>query len=80
MRAMTIGGLCLFLGVNSKYINEFEHNLDLEKKQGKDFSNIVSDIRTVIFTQKFEGARDEVLANKRRLRTLINWATEGVQP
>jgi hypothetical protein len=56
MRAMTLGGLCLFLGVNSKYINEFEHNLDLEKKQGKDFSDIVSNIRSIIFTQKFEGA------------------------
>ena len=33
MRAMTIKGLCIFLGVNSKYFNDFKDSLDLTKKE-----------------------------------------------
>lgn len=56
MRAMTIKGFCIFLGVNSVYFNHFEEALDLEKKQGKDFSKVIRDIKDIIEVQKFEGA------------------------
>lgn len=56
MRAMTIEGLCIFWGVNSKYLSQFEGELDLATNEGKDFSNIICNIRDVIRTQKFEGA------------------------
>jgi hypothetical protein len=56
LRAMTISGLCIFLGVNNDYMTEFKGNLDLEKKQDKDFSRVIKNIYEVIKTQKFEGA------------------------
>lgn len=56
MRAMTIKGFCVFLGVNSKYFNDFEANLDLSTEEGKDFSEVINRIKDIIDTQKFEGA------------------------
>lgn len=56
LRAMTLTGLCIFLGVNSDYLTDFRDLLDLEKKQGKDFSRVIKNIYDVIKTQKFEGA------------------------
>lgn len=56
MRAMTVKGLCIFLGVNSKYFNDFKAALDLSKKEDKDFSEVITRIRDIIDTQKFEGA------------------------
>lgn len=52
----TLTGLCLFLGVNTKYFAQFESELDLETEEGKDFSNVITYAREVIYTQKFEGA------------------------
>lgn len=48
MRAMTIQGLCFYLGVSD------ETWADYCKRE--DFIGICSDIKKVIFTQKFEGA------------------------
>jgi|TARA_R110000851_G_C12661188_1_gene521447 hypothetical protein len=56
MRAMTVKGLCIFLGVNSKYFNDFNASLDLTQKKDKDFSEVSILIREIIDTQKFEGA------------------------
>lgn len=56
MRAMTISGLCIFLGVHNEYLNGFESDLDLDTAQGKDFSQVISRIKQIIRTQKFEGA------------------------
>ena len=56
MRAMTIKGLCIYWGVNTFYLNDFIGNLDLEKKEDKDFSQVISTIKEIIETQKFEGA------------------------
>jgi len=56
LRAMTISGLCIFLSVNSDYLTDFKDNLDLKKKQGKDFSRVIKNIYEIIKTQKFEGA------------------------
>lgn len=68
----TLTGLCIFLGVNTKYFTEFEENCT------KDFSEVITHIREVIYTQKFEGAavgaynsniiaRDLGLSDKREL-------------
>lgn len=56
MRAMTIKGLCIYWGVNTFYLNDFIGNLDLDKKEDKDFSQVISTIKEIIETQKFEGA------------------------
>ncbi len=53
----SLEGLCLFLGVHTKYLIEFEKNLKPDDKEiDKDFSNIVTHIREVIYLQKSEGA------------------------
>jgi len=78
MRAMTIKGLCIYWGVNTKYLNDFISDLDLNKKEDKDFSEVISTIKEIIETQKFEGAsagllnpniiaRDLGLADKKEL-------------
>lgn len=56
MRAMTIKGLCIFLGVNTVYFNKFESELDSESSEGKDFCKVINTIKEIIETQKFEGA------------------------
>ena len=56
MRAMTIKGLCIYWGVNTQYLNDFVSDLDLDKKEDKDFSIVISTIKEIIETQKFEGA------------------------
>jgi len=56
MRAMTIKGLCIYWGVNTQYLNDFIGGLDLEDEQSKDFSLVISTIKEIIETQKFEGA------------------------
>lgn len=56
MRPMTIGGLCIFLDVHAEYLAGFESDLDLETKEGKDFSQIVKAIKQIIYEQKFAGA------------------------
>lgn len=53
----TLEGLCLYLGVHSKYFNEFESRLDTKNNEiDKDFSNIITHVREVIYLQKLEGA------------------------
>ena len=61
MRAMTIEGLCMHFGANSKYLSQFEQSLDLTTQEGKDFSNVISNARDVIRRQKFEGAAADLL-------------------
>lgn len=46
----TLTGLCIFLGVNTKYFTEFE------KSCSKDFSEVITHVRDIIYNQKFEGA------------------------
>jgi len=46
----TLTGLCIFLGVNTQYFNDFE------KTCSKDFSLVITHVREVIYNQKFEGA------------------------
>jgi hypothetical protein len=81
MRAMTVKGLCIYLNVNSKYFNDFNAALDLNKKIDKDYSEVTTSIREIIDTQKFEGAsagllnptiiaRDLGLADKQETTTV----------
>jgi len=81
MRAMTIKGMCIFWGVNTFYLNDFIKNLDLSSDSGKDFSQVISTIKEIIETQKFEGAsagllnpniiaRDLGLADKQETTTV----------
>ena len=48
MRAMTIQALCFFIGISRQGWSEY--------KAKHDFSDIVEQIESVIFSQKFEGA------------------------
>jgi hypothetical protein len=50
MRAFTLQGICLYLGVNTKYFNDFE------KTCTHDFSEVVTRIRETIYEQKFVGS------------------------
>ena len=56
-RAYTLTGLCLYLDCNTKYFYDFEDSIrGKEDKLSKDFSEIISRMREIIYTQKFEGA------------------------
>jgi hypothetical protein len=61
MRAMTMGGLCIFLGVNTVYFNHFESALNLDEKEGQDYSKVIANIKEVIYQQKFAGAAADLL-------------------
>ena len=57
MRAFTIQGLCLYLGVNIQYLNDFENSLkDKSLQINKDFSSVITRIKESIYHQKFQGA------------------------
>lgn len=53
MRAMTIEGMCIFLGIDSR---TFWNYCDESNKNYKDFIPITTHIKEIIRTQKFEGA------------------------
>ncbi len=55
LRAFTLKELCLFLGVNEVYFNQFN------EEDNEDFSKIITRIRDVIYTQKFTGAAADLL-------------------
>lgn len=53
MRAMTIGGLCIFLDVQ---VTTFDNYCDKENDSYKAFLGVTGQIKEIIRTQKFEGA------------------------
>lgn len=54
MRAMSIGGLCIFLGI--------AHRTWIDWRQGRqEFSQVITRVETIISNQKFEGAAAELL-------------------
>jgi hypothetical protein len=61
MRAMTVEGLSRHFGANSKYLHQFEQELDLETQEGKDFASVIADAKDVMRQQKFEGAAADML-------------------
>jgi len=58
MRAMTLSGLCLYLGCNETYFRTFKSQLP-EGEQ--DFNSVISEIESVIYNQKFQGASADLL-------------------
>lgn len=57
MRPYTIQGLCLYLDCNTVYFNQFYSEVkDKKDKISKDFSQIITRIREIIYNQKFSGA------------------------
>lgn len=57
MRAFTIQGLCLYLGVNTQYFCDFKKGLkDKNDEISKDFSLVVTRIEETIYNQKYTGA------------------------
>lgn len=83
MRPYTIEGLVLFLGVNRTYINDFEDGIKANpQKDSKDFSEVLTRIRDIIYRQKFEGAASgflnpQVIMRDLGLREKINTQIEG---
>lgn len=51
-RPYTLSGLCLYLGCSREWLKNFEQN----NKDSEDFMPIITCVRDVIYTQKFEGA------------------------
>lgn len=49
MRAMTIDGLCIFLGISHQSLHDY-------RDKNKDFFEVVTEIKNVIREQKFTGA------------------------
>lgn len=52
-RPYGIAALCVYLGVNKKYFNDFKSSL---KEGDEDFSEVITRIEEIIYTQKFDGA------------------------
>ena len=50
----SLTGLCMFLGVNTKYFFDFKKSKTYE--ENKDFSEVVTHVEEIIDTQQFEGA------------------------
>lgn len=46
----TLTGMCIFLGVNTQYFTDFS------KICSKDFTLVITHVKEIIYTQKFEGA------------------------
>jgi hypothetical protein len=87
IRAMTLSGLCLFLGCNEAYFRNFKNQ---ERKDGKDFSSVIERIEKTIYNQKFQGAsadllnaniiaRDLGLADKRELSGNIDITNSPIE-
>lgn len=53
MRAMTIHGLCNFIGVSTSTWSNYKEN--------KDFLEVIREIETIIYDQKFSGAAADLL-------------------
>jgi hypothetical protein len=58
IRAMTLSGLCLFLGVNEAYFRTFKSQLPEGEQE---FNTVISWIESVIYNQKFQGAAADLL-------------------
>lgn len=64
MRAMTIGGLCIFLNINQSTWFDYAKQKGQEgedKEITKDFSNICTRVMEIIRNQKFAGAAADLL-------------------
>lgn len=75
MRAMTISGLCIFLGIGTSTWGDYRND--------KDLSVVITQVETIIYDQKFSGAaadmlnaniiaRDLGLADKKEVKETTN--------
>src|SRR6185295_4467115 len=58
MRAMTLSGLCFYLNCNEAYFRTFKSQLPVDEQ---DFNTVISEIESVIYNQKFQGAAADLL-------------------
>ncbi|MEN6568996.1 MAG: terminase small subunit [Rikenellaceae bacterium] len=58
LRAMTLSQLCFYLNCNEAYFRTFKKQLP---KDEIDFNTVISEIETVIYNQKFQGASADLL-------------------
>lgn len=58
MRAMTLSGLCFYLKCNEAYFRTFKAQLP---KDEQEFNTVISEIESVIYNQKFQGAAADLL-------------------
>lgn len=58
MRAMTLSGLCLFLGCNESYFRSFKVQ---ERENKADFITVIENIENTIYNQKFAGSAADLL-------------------
>ena len=54
MRAMTLAGLCLFIGISRETWNDW-------RKSRSDFSDVIREAEEIIYSQKFAGAAADLL-------------------
>jgi hypothetical protein len=59
MRAMTLEGMCIFLGIGVSTFNDYCRE---SNDRYKDFSEVTNKIKGIIKTQKFEGAAAGLLS------------------
>lgn len=56
-RPFLLSGLCLYLGVNVQYFNQFEASIKgRDDDESIEFSSVITRIRQIITSQKIEGA------------------------
>ena len=60
MRAMTIGGMCIYLDIDFTTWRDYQSK-GKDDGDEKDFSKVATRIESIIKTQKFEGAAAELL-------------------
>lgn len=80
MRAYTIQGLCLYLGCNVRYFNDFKKTVAYENN--KDFPSVVTRIEEVIYNQKFTGSaagflNPNIIARDLGLRDNMDMTSKG---
>lgn len=87
VRAYTISGLAIFLGVNTKYLYDFEDGIKKMEDQilAAEFSEVCTRIRDVIYTQKFEAAaagmlKENIIARDLGLADKNNVVVQNEQP
>ena len=90
-RPYTLHGLCIFMGVNTKYFNDLKDSL--RERPDINYSEVITRIEEIIYCNKFEGAvagffnaniiaRDLGLTDKKDLTTAgdkINTVPSSIQ-
>ncbi len=83
MRPYTMQGLCLYLDCNTVYFSQFELKLkEKDDEISKGFAKVISEIREVVYNQKFSGAaagffNANIIARDLKLRDNTDITTDG---